>query len=281
MSRVEGKVAFITGAARGQGRSHALRLAEEGADIIGIDACAPVETVPYGMPTLEDLNETAAQVQALGRRAFVRQIDVRDLPALESVLADGVAELGLLDIVVANAGICSFAPATDLSPAEWQEMIDINLTGVWHTVRASLPHVTDGASIILINSTAGLFGMRNIVHYTAAKHGVVGIMRVMAVELAERMIRVNTIHPTSVDTPMIHNPGTYKLFRPDLEEPTAKDILGAAQAMNLLPVPMVESRDVSNAVLFLASEESRYITGVTLPVDAGAVAKAGAGVQAA
>jgi SDR family mycofactocin-dependent oxidoreductase len=281
MSRVEGKVAFITGAARGQGRSHALRLAGEGADIIGVDACAPVATVPYEMATLDDLNETAAQVEAAGGRAFFRQVDVRDLTSLESAVADGVAELGRLDIVVANAGICSFAPASELSSAAWQEMIDINLTGVWHTVRASLPHLDDAASIILINSTAGLFGMHNIVHYTAAKHGVVGIMRVMAVELAERMIRVNTIHPTSVDTDMIHNPGTYKLFRPDLEEPTGKDILGPAQAMNLLPVPMVESRDVSNAVLFLASDESRYITGVTLPVDAGALAKAGVGAQAA
>lgn len=281
MSRVEGKVAFITGAARGQGRSHALRLAEEGADIIGVDACSPVESVPYDMPTLADLEQTAVEVEALGRRAFVARADVRDLPALESALADGVAKLGRLDVVVANAGICSYGTAADLPSDTWQDMIDINLTGVWHTVRAASPHLADGASIILTSSTAGLFGMRNIVHYTAAKHGVVGIMRVLAVELADRMIRVNTIHPTSVDTDMIHNIGTYKLFRPDLEEPTGKDILATAEAMNLLPVPMVESRDVSNVVLFLASDESRYITGVTLPIDAGALAKAGSAVRAA
>lgn len=273
MGRVENKVAFITGAARGQGRSHAIRLAEEGADVIAVDLCKDVESVGYGMATSADLEETVRSVEALDRRIVAREVDVRDFDALDAAVRAGVAELGRLDIVSANAGIVSYGTAEEMPEQQWQDMIDINLTGVWHTVKAALPHLNDGSSIILTSSTAGLFGMANIVHYTAAKHGVVGIMRSVAHEVGSRMIRVNTVHPTSVNTPMIHNTETYRLFRPDLDNPTVEDFVEPAKGMNLLPIPVVECIDVSNAVLFLASDEARYITGATLPVDAGALVK--------
>jgi (+)-trans-carveol dehydrogenase len=271
--RVAGKVAFITGAARGQGRSHAIRLAEEGADIIAIDLCAQVESVPYRMATPDDLRETVDAVEALDRRIVAREADVRDYDAVEAALEAGVAELGRLDIVCANAGIGSFAPAAELSEQAWQEVIDINLTGVWNTCKAALAHISDGGSLVLTSSAAGLKGMPNVPHYAAAKHGVVGLMRTLALQLAPRMIRVNSVHPTTVDTPMVRNDALFALFRPDLEHPTVEDFFEPATAMNMLPIPWIEPRDVSNAVLFLACDESRYITGVTLPIDAGATQK--------
>lgn len=273
MGRVTGKVALVTGAARGQGRSHAVRLAEEGAEIIAIDACSPVESAPYPMASAEDLAETTRLVEAHGRRIVARQADVRHYDELAAAVNEGAEELGGIDIVVANAGIVSYDTSAEMPVEKWQEMIDINLTGAWLTTKAVSPHLRDGASLILVSSTAGLFGMANIVHYTAAKHGVVGVMRVLAHELAERSIRVNTIHPTSVHTDMIHNEGTYRLFRPDLEHPGREDFVGPATEVNLLPVAAVDPIDVSNAVLFLGSDEARYITGATLPVDAGALTK--------
>ena len=273
MGRVQGKVAFVTGLARGQGRSHALRLAEEGADIIGLDLCAPIETVSYALPTEDDLAETIQMVEALDRRIIARKADVRDRQAVESVVNDGVAEFGRLDIVVANAGIgnvCLEGTAA-ISDVMWQEMLDINLTGVWHTTSAATQHLiaSGGGSMVLISSAAGLKAYANIGHYVAAKHGVVGLMRTLAVELGPHGIRVNSIHPTQVDTTMIMNETTMRLFVPDVEHPTREEFAVASQAMHLLPVPWVEPRDISNAVLFLASDEARYITGVPLPVDAG------------
>jgi (+)-trans-carveol dehydrogenase len=273
MGRVDGKVAFVTGAARGQGRSHAIRLAEEGADIIAIDLCAQVESVPYPMATPDDLKETVDAVEALDRRMLAREADVRDYDALKAALDAGVAEFGRLDIVCANAGIASYAPAAELSEQAWRDMIDINLTGVWNTCKAALGHISDGGSLVLTSSAAGLTGMPNVAHYAAAKHGVVGLMRTLALELAPRMIRVNSVHPTTVDTPMVRNESLFSLFRPDLERPTVEDFVERATAMNMLPLPWVEPRDVSDAVLFLACDESRYITGVTLPIDAGATQK--------
>ena len=275
--RVEGKVAFITGAARGQGRSHAVRLAQEGADIIGIDVCADIPGVPYAGATADDLAETVRQVEALDRRIVTATADVRDLAALKAALDDGVSALGRLDIVSANAGIGS-APhaAGELSDDIWGEMIDINLTGVWHAAKATIPHLIDGGrggSIVLTSSAAGLMAYPNIAHYVSAKHGVVGLMRTLALELAPHMIRVNSIHPTQVDTPMIMNEATYGLFCPDVEHPTRDDFAPASQEMNALPIPWVEAIDISNALLFLASDEARYITGVTLPVDAGCTIK--------
>ncbi len=270
--RVAGKVAFVTGAARGQGRSHALRLAEEGADIIAVDICDQIDTVPYGMATPADLEQTVKEVEALDRRIVAAQADVRDFGAVRSAVDAGVAELGRLDIVCGNAGIFSFAAGgADLDESMWSDMIDVNLTGVWHTAKAAVPHLiaAGGGSIVLTSSTAGLKGFPNFAHYVSAKHGVVGLMRTLALELAPHHIRVNTVHPTSVDTDMVQNEATWSLFRPDLATPTREDARATFQSMNALPIPWVEPRDISNAVLFLASDEARYITGVTLPVDAG------------
>ncbi len=270
--RVEGKVAFVTGAARSQGRSHALRLAQEGADVIAVDICAPIASVSmYPPATEEDLAETVRQVEALDRRIVATKADVRDTAALRAAVDDGVAQLGRLDIVLANAGVFELAPALELTDDAWQEMIDINLTGVWNTCRVSLPHLvhSGGGSIVITSSTAGLKGTPNTVHYTAAKHGVVGIMRTLANEFGKQSIRVNTVHPTGVDTVMIQNERTWGLFTPDDPEPTREKFAELFETLHPLPVPYLEPVDVSNAVLFLCSEEARYITGVTLPVDAG------------
>lgn len=276
MGRVGGKVALITGAGRGQGRSHAVRLAEEGASIMAFDICAPVDTVSYAMSSREDLDLTCELVRAAGGAVHSAVVDVRDFATLEREVRAGVEVLGGLDIVVANAGIASYAPGHEISEAAWQEMIDINLTGTWHTVKAVVPHLISrgrGGSIVLTSSAAGLQGTPNLAHYVAAKHGVTGLMRTFANELAPHWIRVNSVNPTQVDTPMIMNDEIFRMFRPDLESPGRDDIVDVSIATNALPVPWVESRDVSNAVLFLASDEARYITGVALPVDAGILAK--------
>ncbi|BDZ52125.1 oxidoreductase [Frondihabitans sucicola] len=277
MGRVEGKVAFITGAARGQGRSHAIRLAQEGADIIAVDLLEAIPGAPYAAATQEDLDETVRQVEALDRRIVASKADVRDYEGLKKALDDGVAELGRLDIVSANAGISTqMAPTDELTEDMWQNMIDTNLTGVWHTAKAAIPHLKAGGrggAIILTSSEAGIKGYANIAHYVSAKHGVVGLMRTLAIELAPDMIRVNSIHPTQVDTDMIMNEATYRLFAPNLENPTREDFAPASQATNTLPIPWVEAVDISNAVLFLASDEARYVTGVPLPVDAGCFLK--------
>jgi len=274
--RVQGKVAFITGAARSQGRSHAIRLAEEGADIIAVDVPEAVPSLSaYPLASDEDLAETVKRVEALDRRIVAHKADVRDSAALKAALDDGVAQLGRLDIVVANAGIYQVAPALELDDAAWQETIGIILTGVWHTVKASLPHLIDsgGGSIILTSSVLGLRGGANSVHYSTAKHGVVGIMRSVASEFAQHRVRVNSVHPTLVNTIMIQNEQVWGLFEPDNPHPTRESATPVFQTINALPVPWVEPVDISNAVLFLASDEARYITGVTLPVDAGALLK--------
>ncbi len=273
--RLKDKVAFVTGAARGQGRSHAIRLAEEGADIIAIDICSQIDSVPYGMATPKDLAETIEAVEALDRRIIATQADVRDYGAVKAAVDAGVAELGRLDVVSANAGISSPAPF-DMEERQWQDMIDTNLTGVWHAAKAAIPHIRAGGrggSLILTSSAAGLIGFANTAHYVAAKHGVIGLMKTLALELGPDMIRVNALCPTQVDTPMIMNEATYRLFDPAAENPTREDFAPASQSLNVLPIPWVEPRDISNALLFLASDEGRYITGVALPVDAGAVIK--------
>ena len=275
--RVAGKVAFITGAARGQGRSHAIRLAQEGADIIAVDLAGQIDSVPYAMATPDDLAETVKEVEALDRRIVATQADVRDYGALKAALDEGVTQLGKLDIVSANAGIFSFGTLDELDEKHWQDMIDVNLTGVWHTAKAAIPHLRadGGGSMILTSSTAGLKALPNIGHYNAAKHGVVGLMRTLALELAPDMIRVNSVHPTAVDTDMIQNSATYELFAPDLPaaERTKEVLSERFQTLNVLPIPWVEPVDISNAVLWLASDEARYVTGVTLPVDAGLLTK--------
>lgn len=278
VGRVEGKVAFITGAARGQGRSHAVRLAQEGADIIAIDACKPVSGSDQIAPsTPDDLAETAELVKGLGRRIVSAEVDVRDFQALKAAVDSGVEQLGRLDIIVANAGIGNGGATLDqTSEQDWTVMIDINLSGVWKTVKAAVPHLLsggNGGSIILTSSVGGLKAYPNTGHYIAAKHGVVGLMRTFAVELGQHSIRVNSVHPTNVNTPMFMNEGTMKMFRPDLENPGVEDFRPVAQFMHVLPVGWVEPEDISNAVLFLASDEARYITGLPMTVDAGSTLK--------
>ena len=277
MGRLDGKVAFITGAARGQGRSHALRLAQEGADIIAIDIEGQITSVPYPMSTPDDMAETVRQIEALDRRIIATKADVRDFDAVKAALDDGVAQLGKLDIVSANAGIFSFGTMEELTETEWDELQDVNLKGVWHTAKAAIPHLraNGGGSMILTSSSAGVKAVPNIGHYVAAKHGVIGLMKTLALELANDMIRVNTVNPTSVDTDMIQNKATYELFAPDLPEAErTREVIGERfKAMNALPIPWVEAIDISNAVLFLASNEARYITGVVFPVDAGQLVK--------
>jgi (+)-trans-carveol dehydrogenase len=277
MGRLDGKVAFISGVARGQGRSHAIRLAEEGADIIGFDVMEPIPGSVVPQATEADMAETVKAVEALDRRIIAKKADVRSFDQVKAVADEGVAEFGRLDIVLGNAGISTqMGPAETLEDDMFVDMVDVNLTGVWRTVKAAIPHMKaagNGGSIVLTSSAAGLMAYANIAHYVSAKHGVVGLMRTLALELGPDMIRVNSVHPTTVDTPMVSNEDVYKLFRPDLENPTKDDFAQAAQTMNLLPVPWLESVDISNAIVFLCSDEARFITGVTLPVDAGVLIK--------
>jgi (+)-trans-carveol dehydrogenase len=275
--RVAGKVAFITGAARGQGRSHAVRLAEEGADIIAVDICQGFDDSPAPAATPEDLAETADMVKNLDRRIVTDIVDVRDYDALKAAVDNGVEQLGRLDVIVANAGIGSTGiKLHKMNEPLWQETIDINLSGVWKTVKAGVPHLLAGGrggSIVLTSSVAGSKAYPQVGHYVAAKHGVVGLMRSFAVELGQHSIRVNSVHPTHVNTPLLMNETTYRLFRPDLENPGPDDLAPICQSFHMLPIPWVTAADISNAVLFLASDEARYITGVPLPVDAGSCLK--------
>ncbi|MCF8570165.1 mycofactocin-coupled SDR family oxidoreductase [Gordonia sp. HY002] len=276
-NRMQGKVAFITGVARGQGRSHAVRLAEEGADIVGVDICADIDSVStYSLATPEDLDETRRLVEKTGRRMVAEVADVRDFDALQSAFTAGLEEFGHVDTVVANAGIASFAKSWELTADEWRDMIDVNLTGVFHTAKVAIePMIAagNGGSMVFTSSIGGLKGIQNVAHYVSAKHGIVGLMRNLANELAPYGIRVNTVHPTNVDTTMIHNPGTYAMFAPDVTEPTVDDVREGFVSLNALQVPWVESMDISNAVLFLSSDEARYVTGVPFPVDAGAAVR--------
>ncbi len=277
--RVEGKVAFITGAARGQGRAHAVRLAQEGADIIAIDICKPIAGFLMPPSTPEDLAKTADLVKGHNRRIVTAEIDVRDYQALKAAVDSAVQQLGRLDVIVANAGISHAGDTLDkTSERDWQDMIDVNLSGVWKTVKAGVPHILAGGrggSIVLTSSVSGFkaYAFPHLGHYVAAKHGVVGLMRTFAVELGQHMIRVNSVHPTHVNTPMVMNEGAYKMVRPDLENPGPDDVAPFFQMSHTLPIPWVEPEDISNAVLFFASDESRYITGVTLPIDAGSCLK--------
>lgn len=276
--RVAGKVAFVTGAARGQGRSHAVRLAEEGADIIAVDICGPITPDAQIAPSSpDDLAETADLVKGLNRRIVTAEVDVRDFDALTAAVDSGVEQLGRLDIIVANAGIGNGGQTLDKTAQDdWDDMIGINLSGVWKTVKAAVPHLISGGqggSIVLTSSVGGLKAYPNTGHYIAAKHGVIGLMRTFAVELGQHFIRVNAVCPTNVNTPMFMNEGTMRLFRPDLENPGPDDMKVVAQMMHVLPIGWVEPVDISNAVLFLASDEARYVTGLPVTVDAGSMLK--------
>jgi SDR family mycofactocin-dependent oxidoreductase len=274
MGLLDGKVAFVTGAARGQGRSHAVRLAAEGCDIIAIDACATPSWLTYPLATEDDLAQTVREVEALDRRIIARRADVRDLTAVQAAVDEGVAELGgRLDIVCGNAAIISWPAATwDMDVDQWREVVDVNLTGVFITVKAAIPAMIaagNGGSIALTSSGAALVAGPALADYKAAKSGVLSLVKTLACELAPHFIRVNGICPTAVDTPMVDNEALRKLFRPDLESPGKDDVKAGFAAMNLLPIPWVEPVDISNAIVWLASDAARYITGITLPVDAG------------
>jgi SDR family mycofactocin-dependent oxidoreductase len=276
MGKLDGKVAVVTGAARGQGRSHAVRLAEEGADVIAIDICAQIDTVPYELSTEDDLAHTAKLVEELGRRVVAVKGDVRSRADMDIAVAAGIAELGRLDIVVANAGIWSNAPFVDMTDQMYHDMIDVQMHGPYNLCKAAVPYMIEqgsGGSVIIISSTAGMRGFPAQVHYNMGKHAVVGLMRTLANELAPHFIRANTIHPSSVDTKMIQNEAIWSAFAPGVENPTFADFGDTFTAMNLLPIPWMEPVDISHAVAWLASDESRYVTGVTLPVDAGYLAK--------
>jgi len=271
--RLQGKVAFISGAARGQGRAHAVRMAEEGADVIAFDAAGPVPSQGAPAASVADLDETVRQVEKLDRRIVAHRADASDLDAVTAVLDQGLTEFGRIDIVVANAGVQGNpAPIAQTSAEEWQGVLATNLTGVFNTVRAAVPHLIDGGrggSISLVSSSIALRAQPGLGPYGSAKTGVIGLMRALALELGEHSIRVNSIHPTTVNTPMLINDINFRLFRPDLENPQLEDVVPVYRTLNVLPVPWVEAEDIANAVIFLASDEGRYITGVALPVDAG------------
>ena len=274
MGKLDGRVALITGGARGQGRSHALRLASEGADIAVCDIVAALRTTPYPPATQADLEETARRVRELGRRCLTFQADVRDGAQMQQVVAQTLAEFGKIDILVANAGIVSYAPAWELTEQQWDEVIDVNLKGVWLATRAVIPHMIARRSgrIICIASAAGLHGFANLAHYTAAKHGVIGLVRALAIELAPYMITVNAVCPSVVNTDIVMNAATYRLFAGG-KEATLEEVTPIFRELNLLPVPWIEPEDVSGAVLWLASDDARYVTGIALPVDAGFLTK--------
>jgi SDR family mycofactocin-dependent oxidoreductase len=284
VGRVDGKVAFVTGAGRGQGRSHAIRLAQEGADIIAVDICRQIESNPYPLATPEDLAETERLVKELGRRVVARQADVRDRDELRETVEDGMNEFGRLDVVVANAGILPMAMG-DPDPQDFIDAVDVDFVGVLNAVTVSLPYLKEFASIIATGSTAGL--MPNTVDnpvmgpggagYGWAKRIVAQYVEQMALHLAPRMIRINAIHPTNCNTHLLHNDGLYSLFRPDLAKPTREDVEPAFTMFQAMPIPYVEPQDISALVLFLASDESRYVTGQQIRVDAGSLLKFPAG----
>jgi (+)-trans-carveol dehydrogenase len=273
MGQFDGRVALITGGARGQGRSHAVRLAEEGADIIVVDSLESHDWMGYPLATEEDLEETVRLVEKLDRRIVARKADVRDFQGLSAAIDEGVAELGGLDFVCANAGAMPIGDMTwDIPVEQWRAVIDINLTGVFHTAKAVVPHMLERetpGSIVLIASGAALNAGTHFADYCAAKAAVVSLTKTLAYELAPHWIRVNNICPTSVDTDMIQNQTLYNIFRPDLEKPGRDDVKAEFQSKNLLPLPWVDPVDISNAVVWLCSEQARYVTGVTLPIDAG------------
>ncbi|MFR9803728.1 mycofactocin-coupled SDR family oxidoreductase [Pseudonocardia sp. RS010] len=272
-SRLSGKVALISGVARGQGRSHAVALAAEGADIIGFDICGPVQAQGAPPASGADLAETVRLVEKLDRRIVTAELDVRDHDAVEHFVAEAAAELGGLDIVVANAGINGpGVTVAETRHEDWRSVIDTNLTGTYNTVKAALPPLlagSRGGSITLVSSSLALRPGLHFGAYTTTKHGIVGLMETLALELGGQSVRVNSVHPTGVRTDLFLNPATYRLFRPDLERPTLDDAMLAFHDLNVLPIPWIEADDVSNLVVFLATDEARYITGASIPVNAG------------
>ncbi|MDT5338789.1 MAG: hypothetical protein QOD90_4294 [Mycobacterium sp.] len=280
MGRVEGKVAFVTGAARGQGRSHAIRLAEEGADIIAVDLCEDIASIGYPMATPEDLEETAQFVEKTGQRIVTAKADVRDAAQLRAALDEGIAELGKLDIVVAQAGVAGMKGEPQIDA--WCDVINTNLVGTINAIQVALPHLGEGASIIATGSTAALMDVAKVdnpgtdlggVAYLTSKRALSGYVHDLATHLAPRGIRANVVHPTNCNTDMLQSSPMYRSFRPDLENPTRADaepVFGVQQAMK---IPYIEPLDISNMILFLASDEARYVTGMQMRVDGGGYLK--------
>lgn len=283
-TRLSGKVAFITGAARGQGRAHAVHMAQEGADVIAIDICAQIESNKYPLATIDDLNDTARLVEKHGRRCVAIKADVRERPQLREAVDEGVSELGRLDIVVANAGILPMAMG-EPDPSQFVDAADVDLLGVLNTVAVSLPHVVGGGSVIITGSTAGMMPGTTTdplmgpggAGYAWAKSTLIGYVEQMSLHLAPRLIRVNAIHPTNVNTHLLHNDGIYAVFRPDLrrakQEIARADVEPAFTHFQAMPIPYVEPEDIAHLGVFLASDESRYITGQQIRVDGGAMIK--------
>jgi SDR family mycofactocin-dependent oxidoreductase len=280
VGRVQGKVAFVTGAARGQGRSHAVRLAEEGADVIAVDLCEDISTIGYPMATPEDLEETAALIEKTGRRAVTAKADVRDANQLKTALEDGIAQLGGLDIVVAQAGVAGMKGEPQLQA--WIDVINTNLIGTINAIQVSLMHLKDGASIIATGSTAALMDTHNKPNpgndpggmaYVHSKRALSAYVHDLATELAPRGIRANVVHPTNCNTNMLQSEPMYRSFRPDLDKPELKDAEPVFYVQQAMKVPWVEPEDISNAVLWLASDEARFVTGAQLRIDAGGYLK--------
>jgi SDR family mycofactocin-dependent oxidoreductase len=281
MGMLDGKVAFITGGARGQGRSHAIRLAQEGADIIAVDICETFDSMNYPLATPEDLAQTVKDVEALDRRIVAGQADVRVKSELKAVLEAGLDEFGRLDVVVANAGVTAMKSPTTVQA--FVDGVDVDLVGVINTVGVTVRHLKQGASIIVTGSTAGL--MKGLVDNPAAgaggaayawsKRTLASYVEVLGLHLAPHMIRINAIHPTNVNTDLLHNEDIYRAFRPDLENPAREDAMAAFPAMQAMPIPYIEPGDVSELVAFLAGDKSRYMTGLNIRLDAGAMLKGG------
>lgn len=271
MGRLTGKVALITGGARGQGRSHAVTFAREGADIVTCDLVSQVATVPYPMSVPDDLNETVKLVEEQDRRCVAMPADVRDTAQLQAVVERGIAEFGKIDILVANAGIVAPVPLLDITDDDWSDMIDTDLTGVFKSIRAVAPHMIERRSgrIIATASIVGRIGASGLSHYAAAKWGVIGLVKSAALEFGPYGVTVNAVCPTNVDTPMIQNPAMYALFAPGVQNPTRDDVTPGFSSLNALPVPWVQVQDISEGMLYLAAESGRYVTGETLTIAAG------------
>jgi SDR family mycofactocin-dependent oxidoreductase len=271
MGKLDGKVALITGGARGQGRSHAITFAREGADIVVCDLAAQIETVPYTMSNPDDLSETVKLVEEQDRRCVALQADVRDTAQVRSVVDRAIAEFGQIDILIANAGIVAPVPLVDISDQAWSDMVETDLTGVFKSIRAVAPHMIERRSgrIIATSSMVGKTGVPGLAHYVAAKWGVIGLVKSAALEFGQYGITVNAVCPTNVDTPMIQNPAMYSLFAPDIQNPTRDDVVPGFTSLNALPIPWVQVQDISEGMLYLAAESGRYVTGETLSIAAG------------
>jgi SDR family mycofactocin-dependent oxidoreductase len=277
MGSFDGRVAFITGGARGQGRTHAVALAREGADIVACDWFGGLDTIRYPLPDRADLEQTVKLVEAEGQRCLAAEADVRDLDALHALVTQATEAFGRIDIAIANAGVASTSgrPVQEMSPDSWQQVVDVNLTGVFNTIRAVSPGMVQRGygRIIATASMMGRTGGPHVAGYAATKWGVIGLVKCAAYDLAPYGITVNAIAPGNVDTPMIQNDAIRKMMRPDLENPTREDAASAFQRLHVIPIPWVQPEEISRAVLYLAAEEARGVSGTVMSVDAGASAR--------